>query len=364
MRKLKLKPTTVGIYTLGNLKRGGINEAVVTWRLPNGKRRRFRLGKELTQEQADAELYAFVKQREVFLTRSGTTVQELYDAYMADKELDNKPTENQRQHWKALRGTFGPMNPDDIDKATCRNYERKRLKEGRKIGTVWTELTALRAILGWAEDAKKIAKAPAIAKPAKPEPKDLRLTREQAQTLLEHCDHAHTKLFVILALQTAARMGAILDLTWDRVDFGGSESGGFIDLRDPDREQTSKRRVRVPMTGTARAALSQARQFALSPYVVEWHARGVDSVKRAIRKAAADAGMPWISAHVLRHTAASWMAEAGVSMSEISQYLGHTSTRITERVYARYSPEHLRKAAAALEMPQAHAVVTKKAGGR
>ena len=44
-----------------------------------------------------------------------------------------------------------------------------------------------------------------------------------------------------------------------------------------------------------------------------------------------------------------WMAEAGVVMDEIAQFLAHTDPRITYRVYARYSPEYLRKAASALD---------------
>lgn len=357
----KLKPTTVGIYRLGNLARGPgkPNEAVATWH-ENGKRRRFRLGENLTQEEAEAALHAFAKQREVYLSRSGTTVQELFEAYIADKDLDGKPTENQKTHWKALQGIFGAMDPDDIDKTLCRTYERKRLAAGRKVGTIWTELTALRAILNWAEKARKIAKAPHITIPAKPGPKDLRLTRDQAEKLLDCCEHAHTKLFVILALQTAARMGAILDLTWDRIDF----DDGTINLRDPEKEQTNKRRVQVPMTATARAALREAQRFAVSNYVIEWNGRRVDTVKKAIKSAGEKAGISWVSAHILRHTAASWMAEAGVPMSEIAQYLGHTSTRVTESVYARYSSDHLRKAAAALEMPQVRSVVPREAGGR
>jgi integrase len=43
------------------------------------------------------------------------------------------------------------------------------------------------------------------------------------------------------------------------------------------------------------------------------------------------------------------MAEAGVPMAEISQYLGHSNVSITERVYARFSPNHLRKAASVLD---------------
>jgi integrase len=44
------------------------------------------------------------------------------------------------------------------------------------------------------------------------------------------------------------------------------------------------------------------------------------------------------------------MAEAGIGMAEIAQFLGHSDSRTTERVYARFSPDYLRKAAEALEI--------------
>ena len=74
----------------------------------------------------------------------------------------------------------------------------------------------------------------------------------------------HVQLFVILAVTTGARMGALLGLTWDRVDF----EGGTIDLNDPTRAQTKKHRPRVPMNATARAALSEAREGAQTRYVI------------------------------------------------------------------------------------------------
>jgi integrase len=36
-------------------------------------------------------------------------------------------------------------------------------------------------------------------------------------------------------------------------------------------------------------------------------------------------------------------------MQKISQYLGHTSIKVTERVYARYSPSYMKDAASALD---------------
>ena len=94
----------------------------------------------------------------------------------------------------------------------------------------------------------------------------------------------------------------------------------------------------------------EAKAGARTRFVIEWARQPVKKVRRGITAAAHRAGIVGVTPHVLRHTAAVWMAEAGRAMSEIAQYLGHADSRITERVYARYSPNHLRKAADALEI--------------
>ena len=40
--------------------------------------------------------------------------------------------------------------------------------------------------------------------------------------------------------------------------------------------------------------------------------------------------------------------DGGIPMAEVAQYLGHTDSRVTERVYARFGPDYLRRAALAL----------------
>ncbi len=62
------------------------------------------------------------------------------------------------------------------------------------------------------------------------------------------------------------------------------------------------------------------------------------------------AGLAGVSPHVLRHTAAVWMAEGRVPMDEIAQYLGHDDSRTTSKIYARFSPDYLRKAANVLDL--------------
>ncbi len=138
-------------------------------------------------------------------------------------------------------------------------------------------------------------------------------------------------------------MSAILELRWDQIDFRHR----IINFNQPGREQNSKRRPEIAMNSRAHTALLEASKGALTDYVIEWDRQPVKSVKKAIRGAAQRANVP-CSPHVFRHTAGVWMAQADVPMQKISHYLGHASTRVTESVYARYSPSFMKDAAAAL----------------
>ena len=115
------------------------------------------------------------------------------------------------------------------------------------------------------------------------------------------------------------------------------------------------------MNSTARAALAESDKGRTSAFVIEWAGERVGSVKKGIRSAAVRAGLPWVTAHVFRHSAACFMAEDGVPMAEIAQYLGHSDSRLTEKVYARFSPTHLRKAASALEFDLVRPVKAERA---
>ena len=53
---------------------------------------------------------------------------------------------------------------------------------------------------------------------------------------------------------------------------------------------------------------------------------------------------------MLRHSAAVHMAEDGVGMEQIQQFLGHEDIETTRSIYARFSPTYLRDAAKVLEL--------------
>lgn len=262
--------------------------------------------------------------------------------------------------WKALEPHFGGLQASQIGVAECRHYAaaRRAVRErpsgkgnvraypaGIHDGTIHTELGHLRMVLLWAEKSGLIDKAPHIERPPKPAPSEKHLTRDEVAALVRAADDAHVRLFILLGMATGGRSSALLQLTWDRVDFVGDR----IDLRNPDIKTPHKGRAIVPMNRMLRAALLAAQSGALSKHVIEWAGRPVRSVKRGLASAARRAGLANVTPHMLRHSAAVHMAEAGISMDEIAQYLGHRNVTVTRNVYARFSPHHLRAAASVLD---------------
>ena len=265
--------------------------------------------------------------------RPSDTVSQIYPLSLADKG-----TVRARWAWAKLEPGFGYLRPDQVNREACRRYIEARRRSGVGDGTIHTEMTYLRAALMW-----KDKNGPwDVEMPSKPPPRDLHLSRAQYAALVKAASSDHIRLFIILALTTAGRSAAILELTWDRVDF----ARGIIRLGEG--EQRRKGRATVPMTDSARAALMEAAKARTSDFVIEWGGGKVTSIRKGFAAAAKAIGVPWCTPHVMRHTAAVWMAEARVPMSEIASYLGHSDSRITERVYAKYHPDSLRDAARAL----------------
>lgn len=307
-----------------------------------GKRYRRSLG-TTDIERAKAYLAEYKRRYATEIRPGPLTVGAIYHAYIADREADGKATVRMHDAWKQLAPKFGSLLPEHVSKELCLNYMASRRRERRSDGTIHLELGYLRAALKFAEREKWTGPASYVPLPPKPGAREHHLTKAEARKVADAAVMPHVRLFIELAIATGARASALLQLTWARVNL----ETGRIDLRDPTRPRTPKGRSIVPINEQARAVLVEAKKGATTDYVIEWAGKPVTSVKKGVRLAGERAGVK-VTPHVLRHTAAVWMAEAGTSMSEIAQYLGHKDSRTTERNYARFSPEHLRKAAASL----------------
>jgi len=297
------------------------------------------------------------------------TIGAILDGYLRDREPRVAAPETLRYACAALRRHLGNLEPAHLSKEAGRRYAERRRTEGYEVGpagkrrrkpvsdgTIARELVTLRAALKWASrgaaDERWITDVPYVEVPSASPPRQRWLTRPEAALLLAACQSEHVKVFVALALYTGARSGAILDLQWSQVDFEGQR----IDLGSGTG---NKSRAVVPIAAPLLSVLREARRAATCDYVVQHADAGVGSVKTGFAAACRRAKLQGVSPHILRHTAATWLAMAGRPMDEIARYLGNTA-KMVEKVYAKFSPDYLREAADALagpaSAPQAYSV--------
>ena len=261
-----------------------------------------------------------------------------------------------RWSWANLKPHFGHLLPASVDQDVADRYAEMR-GATVKSSTIRRELSALIAALNFcAKPAQKMAigPVPKLDLPPEGEPRDRWLTTAEMQRLLKAAAAlrrgdrlSRGERFLWLALGTAGRKEAILDLTWDRVDF----ETNVIHLDVPGRKRTKKRRASVPISADLRPVLVRAHRERIGDLVMDnkaeiWAAVQLIAIEAGFggkRPAVLRSQKPkatGISPHVLRHTAATQMARNGVSLFFIAKVLGNT-VQMVEKVYAKHAVSDL-----------------------
>lgn len=257
------------------------------------------------------------------------TVAQLLDARLADAESRGVVRlDNLRWQHRWLRQYMGHLRPEEITQPALQRYREARAHAPTALRR---ELEELRATL-------RLHRLPYdhVGLPPNRMPRDKWLSREEAKRLLAACGTPHLRLWCLIALTTGRRKGAILDLTWDRVDL----ERRTIDFDVPGRVETRKRRGAISIPRRLVAALADAREVAVTPHVIEYRARRLKDIERGFAQAVEDAGLPlWVTPHVLKHTAISWLAERW-SPAQIADYTA-THLETVMRVYRKVNGEQL-----------------------
>ena len=219
-------------------------------------------------------------------------------------------------------------------------YRHARLKAGVTEATASKELSVLRAAGNWGVKNGYLASAPFVELPPRQPGKDRWLSRNEiARLLWESRRHEksrlHLPLFILIAVNTGARRGAILGLKWSQVDL----VKGRIDFNEPGRRRTNKQRPIIPIPRGLRWFLAKAHTRANSPYVIAYDGEQLKAIRRSFGGACRRAGLADVTPHVLRHTAGTWLAQAGVDLHQIAGWLGHSNERTTE-LYAHHHPDY------------------------
>lgn len=250
---------------------------------------------------------------------------------------------------KPLLDWWADRKVDAVRPETCEAYVSHRVELGWKVGTAARELIVLRAAVNYSVKNGYLTAAPFVKLPPKQPGRERWLTRSEAARLLwesrrEPKSRLHLPLFIMVALRTGARRGAILGLRWSQVDL----VRGRIDFNEPGRPVTNKRRPIIPVPRKLLWFLRSAQRRANCPYVISYEGERVGSVKHSLASACRRAGLQGVTSHVFRHTCGTWLAQAGVDLHQVAGWLGHTNERTTE-LYAHHHPDHFKAAKRAME---------------
>lgn len=259
--------------------------------------------------------------------------------YRNEHGINTRSLQTIDYHLKKLKPFFGDLLPSHVSNNLLKEYASHRKVSA---GTILRELGTLKAALHYAEGNRWIDRQPQFIMPVKsPPPRDIWLKREEVALLIERAKSPHMSLFIKIAVFTAARSGAILDLKWGQIDFDRR-------IIDFGRGYGNKRRSIVPMNDDVFQALCDARELAITDYVIEYNGKHSKSVKKSFSRLCQDCGIK-ASAHVLRHTAATWLVMDGVPLAEVARLLGD-SEKTVETVYGKHSPDYLKRAVNALNL--------------
>jgi integrase len=151
----------------------------------------------------------------------------------------------------------------------------------------------------------------------------------------------HVARFILVALYTGTRASAVCGAALQ-----ATVGHGWVDLergvfyrRPVGQRETKKRQPTIPLPDRLLAHMRRWKQSGRR-FAVEWNGETVQNIKKAFANVAADAGLGDVTPHVLRHTAATWLMQAGTDMWEAAGYLGMTVEILSQR-YGHHHPDHL-----------------------
>lgn len=231
--------------------------------------------------------------------------------------------------------------------------------------------TVRRALHDAQRDGLLLRNVAALARPPRAERREMRpMTSIEVRALLDATADDPMGPIFALAVSSGLRLGELLGLYWSDVGDGAltvrrslarAEGGGWA-LAEP-KTARSRRTVMLPHVAVDGLQRQQEQQEAARQAVgTAWQDRAglifTDAVGRhlqpsavshAFRLAADRLGLASVRLHDLRHTAATLMLGAGVSLKVVSETLGHSSIGITADVYAHVTPKLRREAADAMD---------------
>ncbi len=258
---------------------------------------------------------------------------------------------------KWITPTLGSKRLRDLSPEDVERLLDKMAAAGRSHRTIVRVKSYLGQALAVAQSRRKVswnvarvAEMPETSVPAERRS----LTHDEAKKVLAAAEGHRLEGLFVTAMMLGLRPGELTGLRWDDIDL----DKGALTVAGSLKSERGKLRLGETKTGQSRtadlpepvwAALkahSKRRKAERVKVGPAWRERGLvfttevgtpidpSNLRRAVKSLCEDAEVDPVSPNELgRHTAASLLYDAGMSLDEIAELLGHKSTRMLEAHY-------------------------------
>ena len=208
-------------------------------------------------------------------------------------------------------------------------------KEGYRAATINGALAVLSGLMRTAVRRGFAAQNPVaqLDRGEKPKSEGRRmeiLDTDEIRLVLTRASDTHRPI-LSTAIFTGLRMGELLSLTWDDVDW----EAGVLHVRDAKTKAGVREVVLMPALKKLLATRSLEAEYPLVFHTrtgkrIDPHSLRRDGLIPALKKAEVTKHIRW---HDLRHTFASILISQGHDLTYIAEQMGHSSPNITLRIY-------------------------------
>tara|TARA_Y100000592_G_scaffold88383_1_gene144142 strand:+ start:6181 stop:7044 length:864 start_codon:yes stop_codon:yes gene_type:complete len=246
---------------------------------------------------------------------------------------------------KFIMPFFGNMRIHEIPKYKVEEYYNRRKIKRQSVAK---EIAMLNASLNYCYKMEYIDKKPRLLDASyKNETRNVWLTLDEIQKILKSDRikrNPHIEMACKLALTTTARKSAIRNLRVDQINWNEGERG-LINFNTDTMLNKAKPRAVVPVPKSIESMLRKCCEDSVLGWVLQTRrGRQISDPLFVLQNAVKDVGIDKnVCFHTLRHTGAVHMAKNNVPLLELSRYMGHTSIEITEKVYAKFYPDFMKR---------------------
>ncbi len=293
---------------------------------------------EKARDIRNARIAASVDKK--FERKKVLTFGQIFEKYIVAAKQEKKSWRTDLGTYRTwLEKPFGKMKMDEISPFHLNKLKKQMTDQGSAPRTVNKALQVVRHTYNWASQNQLYSGDNPATKVKFYKLDNARqrfLTPEEAVTLLEALKARSYQTYCIayVSLLTGMRLGEVLNLSWNDIDF----ENNLIMVRDTKNGESRM----IPISAPLKQLLSE---IPVTGPKVFTHKGLSKSFYRTVRDLGFNEGIEdrrqRVSFHTLRHTYASWAVKAGLPLYNLSKALGQKTLAMTQR-YAHLQPETLK----------------------